>query len=114
MGPNFPNGAVGAAYLLMRAQAALAALQFTLAVGPVLPWSRPVVGAVIVSLVLGFFTRAAAAAGGVMLLADFVLFAPTLAVAGQAVVMFALTLVGGGAYSVDRLLFGRREIRFRP
>lgn len=114
MGPNFPNGAVGAAHLLMRLQAAMAGLQLVLIVGPALPWSRAAIGIGIAGLILGFHTRTLAVAGTVALLAYCLLDTPSFAMAGQAVAMAALALLGAGAYSIDALLFGRREIRFRP
>jgi hypothetical protein len=114
MGPTFPNGVVGIAFLLLRMQAALAALQLALAVGPSIPWSFFVIGIAMVGLVLGLFTRAAALACGVMMLADFMIVAPSLPVAERALGTLVVALVGAGAYSIDGLLFGRREIRFRP
>jgi len=114
MGPHFPNGAVGAAHLLLRLHAATAGLQLIMAVGPDLPWSPAAIGLAIAGLILGFYTRILAVAGAFSLLAYCLFDGTNLAVAGQAIAMAALALLGAGAYSVDALLFGRREIRFRP
>jgi len=114
MGPNFPNGAVGVAYLLIRLQAAMAGLQFIRTVGPALPWSPAAIGIAIAGLILGFYTRTLAGAGALSLFAYCLFDKPSFTIAGQALAMAALALLGAGAYSIDALLFGRREIRFRP
>lgn len=114
MGSNFPNGVVGTAYLLIRVQAAMIVLRFALLAEPGSPWCRAVLCIAIASLALGLFARPTAAICTILLLVDFAFHAPDIAVAGQAIAMTAAALLGAGAYSIDALRFGRREIRFRP
>lgn len=111
---SFPRGAIGTAYLLLRIQATMIALHFAITLGFGLPWLRIGVGALILALLLGCLTRASAGICALMLLAHFVFQTPSLIAGAQFIAVLALALVGGGAYSIDNLIFGRRVIRFRP
>lgn len=113
LGAMFPGGLVGAALLLGRLAAA-ALLAFALR-GFVrdTPWALfPIIGLAI-CLAAGLLTRFAAAACAALVLvaaarADGAMSA---VLALSALQVAALVLTGGGAYSLDARLFGRRVIR---
>jgi hypothetical protein len=111
--PIFPGDAPGAALLLMRAATAatlLLSAHHGLITGP---WPASAIILLAVGLVAGLFTRAIAAVGALLLAGLAVLIGSTagalLALLGAQAL--ALMLLGGGAYSCDARLFGRRVIR---
>lgn len=112
---RYPDGASGAALLLMRFSCAAIVHPALVRLSP-MPGGWWPVAALILALVAGFGTRSAATLLLLVLAAN--LFATRaelvpflLASAGQAL---ALVLLGPGAWSIDAHRFGRRVIRLEP
>ena len=112
---RYPDGAPGAALLLMRLSCAAIVHPAFVRLSP-MPGGWWPVAALILALVAGFGTRTAATLLLLVLVAK--LFATRgeavpflLASAGQAL---ALVLLGPGAWSIDAHRFGRRVIRLEP
>ena len=106
----FPDGVAGVGYLLMRGLAALVAFQQAATAGPAPLWSRVAFAAAAASLLSGCLTRVASGACSLILMAYFVE-EPSAMAAERVLAMLAVASVGGGAYSIDCLLFGHRVIR---
>jgi len=116
---RFPDGAVGAALVLLRCGTALSA--FPALTYLRLPFgegnaARILSGVLALLLVTGLGTRLAALVLAALLIGD--LFSPggrpvhlLLASAGGA---GTLLVLGGGAYSIDARRYGRRVIRLQP
>ena len=107
----FPTGVPGAGLLLLRISIASALSAATPALIPA--FLDIGVAVVIIGLTIGLFTRAAAVlstAAAVFLCIN--LGGPLgMAAALLGLCALALAMLGGGSYSVDALLFGRRVIR---
>jgi hypothetical protein len=113
LGAMFPGGLIGVALLLGRLAAA-AVLAFALrGVARESAWAALPVVLLAVGLATGLLTRFAAAACAVLVLVVAVRADGTLsaALALNALQVAGLMLTGGGAYSLDARLFGRRVIR---
>jgi hypothetical protein len=110
----FPNGARGAALLLLRiSAAALLAVGFNrLELSAWVVAGLFVVGA---ALLAGLCTRLAAVICTILATAAFFRIGGTLnwLIGLQALNAAALAILGAGAYSIDARLFGRRVIEFR-
>jgi hypothetical protein len=113
LGAMFPGGLIGVALLIGRLAAA-AVLVFALG-GPALesPWPALPLLFLAAALTAGLLTRFAAAACAVLVMfgaakADGTLSAVLVL---NALHIVGLVLTGGGAYSLDARLFGRRVIR---
>jgi hypothetical protein len=111
LGAMFPGGLIGVALLIGRLAAA-AVLMFALGgSGLEAPW--PALFLVAAGLAAGLLTRFAAAACAVLVLFGAARADGTLSavLAFNALHVVGLVLTGGGAYSLDARLFGRRVIR---
>ena len=114
----FPDGAAGAALLLLRLSCALIA--FPVLAG--LPLSAPLERATLVAavllavpLVIGFGTRVAATVlAAIAFVAAFMTSVDVTLALARIGFCTALVLLGPGAYSIDARLFGRRVIRLEP
>lgn len=110
--PNFPIGSTGFGILVVRVAGGL-----LLALGSVSPgppdWMELPAVVLALALILGVMTRAAGPLGALLALwaAPSLHQAPLPVLGLCALNLAALSLLGGGAYSVDALLFGRTAIR---
>ena len=116
---RYPDGASGAALLLMRISCALIAFPALgrVAAVHVTWWLAPTASTALgLALLAGIGTRLAA----LLLLAILIASLPAargdiiLFILGSAGVAAALALLGPGAYSIDAYRFGRRVIRLDP
>lgn len=112
LGAMFPGGLVGVALLLGRLAAA-AALALVLRGFAPAPWIAFPVLVLAASLAAGLLTRFAAACCAVLVLVGAARAGGALSavLALNALHVAGLALTGGGAYSLDARLFGRRVIR---
>jgi hypothetical protein len=113
LGAMFPGGLIGVALLLGRLAAA-AVLAFALrGVVRETAWAVLPVVLLAIGLATGLLTRFAAAACAVLVLVAAARADGTLSavLALNALQVVGLVLTGGGAYSLDARLFGRRVIR---
>ncbi len=111
---TFPDGQPGAALLLLRLSLA-AILTFDSSAywqGPPTIWVTLICGGVGVLLAIGLFTPFVAIAGAIIGALGLFLCRGGDSVAGSfvLVVMLALGMLGGGAYSLDSRMYGRREV----
>jgi hypothetical protein len=113
LGAMFPGGLVGAALLLGRLAAA-GVLMFALrGLAPQTAWAAPALLVLAASLAAGLLTRVAAAVCAALVFVYAARVSGTLSaiLALNALQVVGLVLTGGGAYSLDARLFGRRVIR---
>ncbi len=113
LGAMFPGGLIGAALLIGRLAAAMV-LAFALSAHALEAlWSALPLALVAASLVAGLLTRLSAAACAALVLFGAARAEGALAavLALNALHIVGLVLAGGGAYSLDARLFGRRVIR---
>lgn len=112
--PNFPIGSTGAGILVARAAGGA-----LLALGSVCPgppdWMELPAVVLALALLLGVMTRGASILGAILVVsaAPWIHQAPWPVLGLCAMNIAALSLLGGGAYSIDALLFGRTAIRLR-
>lgn len=108
----FPGGPRGAALLLLRISAASLMALGAATPGDPPAWSRAGMLVVAAALLAGICTRLAAGICAILAAAAFIRTGGTLSwLTGlQALNAAALAILGGGAYSIDARLFGRRVI----
>jgi hypothetical protein len=110
----FPSGPAGAALLLLRLSvASLIAAMIYLNSPP--QWLSICIGIMAVALLVGLFTRFAAALCATLVMLFFLehhCCTIDVVIVLHAANALAVALLGPGAYSVDAYLFGRRVIEF--
>lgn len=113
LGAMFPGGLIGAALVLGRLAAAAVLALALRGVVREAAWAAAPIILLAVGLTTGLLTRFAAAACAALVLVAAVRAGGTLSVvlALNALQVAGLVLAGGGAYSLDARLFGRRVIR---
>ncbi len=105
---KFPDGRVGAGLLLLRLSAAI-----SIVATPVLTQSATrswIVTLLAVGLLIGLWTRMAAALCVGLLIFFSLRSATSTGAAAQVLQMAAIIVSGAGAYSADAIMFGRRTI----
>lgn len=110
--PHFPDGLYGAGILVIRIAGASAMMIG--AICPGLPlWMQLVAAVLALLLLIGVMTRPSAALSSalVLLALRWLPHAPWPFLCVQALHIAALCFIGGGAYSIDGVLFGLRVIR---
>ena len=108
---SFPAGLTGAAFLVIRIQAAMIGYQFALQAGGPQTWPGKLVLALSALLLIGLLTRLSALLLAVFLAAPLAFGRGDFPAAAHAGALVALAMIGAGAYSADAWLFGRRVIR---
>jgi hypothetical protein len=109
----FPSGPRGVALLLLRVSAA-SLIAVCLSRVPLSAWVVSGLLVVALALLVGLYTRVAAAICAILALAAVSRNGGTLSwlLGLQALSAAALAILGAGAYSIDARLFGRRVIDF--
>ena len=110
--PHFPTGLLGAGILVIRVAAAALLAIDAVCLGPPV-WMQCLAAVMALALLAGALTRVSAGLSSALVLAaaPWTPQAPWPLLALQALHILALCLTGGGAYSVDGVLFGLRIIR---
>jgi hypothetical protein len=113
LGAMFPGGLIGVALLLGRLAAAAVLVFLLRGFALEAPWTALPVVLLAASLATGLLTRFAAAICTALVMAGAARADGALSVvlALNALQVVGLVLTGGGAYSLDARLFGRRVIR---
>jgi len=110
----FPSGHAGVALLLLRLSVASLVVAMICLNSPP-QWLSLCVAIVAVALLVGLFTRFAAALCAALVMLFFLKYhvrVIDVVIVLHAASALAVTLLGPGAYSVDAYLFGRRVFKF--